>query len=274
MRLAPALFLCVLCALCGPAPAFSDGFDELALEFTVSGKRVAAKPLAELKKALKSHRIEYRDPFLQKTKHYEAFALKDVLELAFGARWKEPAYSDVIFRALDGYESVGPLEKLKEDGPYLAFADLDEPAGSWEPIGMHKADPGPFYLVWTGPDQNVEHQYPWPWQVESIRLVEFKDQYPRVFPKGAAEDSPAYKGFLTFKGRCMRCHSISREGGKIGPDLNAPKSVVEYRSTDMIKEFIRHPSQYRYTYMPDHPDLTDENLDQLIEYFRFESRRN
>ena len=62
---------------------------------------------------------------------------------------------------------------------------------------------------------------------------------------------------------------MNRQGGEIGPDLNAPKSIVEYRSEFMIKELIKHPSKYRYTHMPDHPDLSEADLNNLIEYFNY-----
>ena len=99
--------------------------------------------------------------------------------------------------------------------------------------------------------------------------MRFPDQYPLVYPDGAGKDSAAYKGYEIFKGRCVRCHSMNQQGGKVGPDLNAPRSIVTYRSEYMIKEFIKHPSVYRYTQMPDHPDLTDGDLNNLIAYFRY-----
>jgi cytochrome c1 len=62
---------------------------------------------------------------------------------------------------------------------------------------------------------------------------------------------------------------MNQQGGKVGPDLNAPRSIVTYRSEYMIKEFIKHPSVYRYTQMPDYPDLTVQDLNNLIAYFRY-----
>jgi len=62
---------------------------------------------------------------------------------------------------------------------------------------------------------------------------------------------------------------MNQQGGKIGPDLNAPQSIVTYRSENMIKEFIKHPSKYRYSQMPDHPDLSDQDLNNIISYFYY-----
>ncbi|HVY55954.1 MAG TPA: cytochrome c [Thermodesulfobacteriota bacterium] len=237
------------------------------LKFLASGKPVDEITLDVMKSKLKAYKVELYDIEYKKEKRYEGFKIEDVLRLAYGGRLDNPDYTDIAFVALDGYESVSLLPKMKEAGGYIVFEDLD--ADHWEPVGREQADPGPFYLVWTGKEQTPENEYPWPWQIGSVNIMRFPDQYPLVYPAGAKADSPAYKGYEIFKGRCVRCHSMNQQGGKVGPDLNAPRSIVTYRSEYMIKEFIKHPSQYRYTQMPDHTDLTDQDLNDLIAYFRY-----
>jgi len=227
-----------------------------SIEFQIAGRTVNVFKLSALKSKLEPRRIELYDIEYKKSKRYEGFALGDVLRLGFGDELKSPEYN-----------AVAPLSKVSEPGGYIVYADLD--SGKWEPVGTQGVDPGPFYLVWTGKEQTPQNEYPWPWQIASINLMRFQDQYPLVFPKGAAMDSAVYKGYELFKGRCVRCHSMNGQGGKVGPDLNAPKSIVEYRSDYMIKEFIKHPSKYRYTHMPDNPDLTESDLDNLLAYFRY-----
>ena len=63
------------------------------------------------------------------------------------------------------------------------------------------------------------------------------------------------------------CHSINGEGGKVGPELNVPMSIVEYRSAVQLKAFIRNPERFRYTTMPAHEHLSDKDLDALLAYF-------
>ena len=60
---------------------------------------------------------------------------------------------------------------------------------------------------------------------------------------------------------------MNGEGGSVGPDLNVPRSIVEYRPADQIKAYVRNPQSFRYTSMPAHPHLTDADLDALVAYF-------
>lgn len=259
--------LLLLAALALPASAA-----DVTLELRKAGVKERSVTLAELKSALRSQKLEFYSPFSKKVKHYEAWPLRDVLNYAYGAEWTKPEWSDGIFVAVDGYQAVGTLEKLNEEGGYLAFRDLDKDRG-WEGVGTHNADPGPFFVVWTKEGQDTDHQYPWPWQVAALDLVRFTTRYPEVLPRGAKESSPAGRGFALFKGRCFRCHSVNQQGGKIGPELNVPKSVTEYRTKKMVQEFIKRPSEYRVTYMPDHRDLSQRDLDDLYEYLKLKSKQ-
>ncbi len=235
-----------------------------SLKFEISGGLIKEYNLDQLRDELNPHRIEFVDPYYGKKKRYEAFALQDVLQLGFGDKWESPKYTDVAFGALDGYTAITNISKLFDTGGYIVYTDLDY--SNWEPISDRQIRPGPFYLVWTGEEQTTPNEYPWPWKLTSIDLIKFQSQFPKVIPKGAMPDSPEYMGFQIFEGRC---HAINGQGGVVGPDLNAPQSIVSYRSENMIREFIKNPSKYRHTQMPDHPDLSNQDLDNLISYFNY-----
>lgn len=237
-----------------------------SLGFVQSGLGTRALSLSQMKAYLPVSDLAIFDTEYGKPKRYRGFALAQVLELAFGAGWQGQDYTEMVFSALDGYASVSTLEKLGEPGGFIVFEDRDHPG--WEPIGRNRANPGPFYLVWARPGQSSAHEYPWPWQLAKIELVRFKDRYPAVYPANVDRNASTYAGFLTFKGRCMRCHAMNQQGGMVGPDLNAPQGITEYRSAEMLKAFILQPSQFRYTRMPDHTDLSDADLDGLLDYFR------
>ena len=97
--------------------------------------------------------------------------------------------------------------------------------------------------------------------------------YTHVAPEGEPEGAPAWRGLAVFRAQCIACHAMNGEGGKIGPDLNVPRSIVEYRPVDQLKAFIRNPAAFRYTSMPSQLHLSDAQLDALLDYFRFMSNR-
>jgi len=250
--------------------SYADANPELKI--LLSGKKEKTLSLSVMKQALKQYKITLNDPYYNKEKQYQAFKLKDVLNLAYGNKWFSGDFTDLTFRAYDGYESIAVISNLEHEGGYLVFKDLDYQ--DWEPISFTKAYPGPFYVIWTGKDQTAQNGFPWPWQLETINLVRFTDQFPEIVPKTADKNSSVYKGYVLFKSRCLRCHSINGQGGKIGPDLNAPKNILEYRPADFVKSYIKDPSVYRFTHMPDHKDLSNSDLDNLIEYFTYNMKEN
>ncbi|WP_299012880.1 cytochrome c [uncultured Photobacterium sp.] len=234
------------------------------LVFSEEGEVVKTVTLDEMKKQLSIHQVDIYDPHYGKDKRYLGFSLHDVMALAYGKAWEGKQTTDVNFIAQDGYQAVATFEKLIEQGGYIIYHDVDLP--EWELIGHNQSNPGPFYLVWKGKKQTPKQAYPWPYQLAAINTVEFQRQYPAIYPNGVQTDSSVYNGFKLFKARCMKCHALDKQGGKVGPDLNAPKNIMAYRSSDMLREYIRQPSKFRYTQMPDHTDLSFDQIDRLLDY--------
>lgn len=241
------------------------------LTFQAAGKTVATFSKDALRKKIAPRTTTFFDPLYGKKKTYECLPIKEVMALAYGPDWRKSELTEVVMTALDGYASVADAAKLSEDGGCLALGDKEYP--NWEPVERKASNPAPFYLSWSGENQTTKNDYPWPYQMQSINLVKFADRFPEVMPKGAAPDSPAYRGFVVFKNQCLRCHAINRQGGKIGPDLNAPQSVTAYHPKEFITAYIRQPSKFRYTEMPDHTHLSDADLENLYQYFLLKSRQ-
>lgn len=259
------LFLLLSCA---PASAADDA----AISFQRSGSEVRRLTIAQIAAAVPPQVVKLQDQMRgNKAKTYKAFPVKDVVALAYGKDWGSFPETEASIVALDGYASMSSAAKLAEDGGWLAFEDVDTPG--WEPIGRKSANPGPFYLVWAGDKQSRVNEYPWPYQIATINLVRFAERFPEVVPAGAKEGSPETRGFAIFKGQCLRCHAINTQGGKIGPDLNAPRSVTSYRTKAWIKSYVRQPSKYRYTEMPDHGHLSDRDLEDLYAYLRLKAKQ-
>jgi mono/diheme cytochrome c family protein len=191
-----------------------------------------------------------------------------VLERGFGAPAAALGGEEVLLRALDGYTRATDGAVLAEPGGYLAFADADRKDGGFDPIDYRQADPAPFYLVWKGAGEKDVVRYPWPYQLAEIEVVRVEDRFPNAVPRDAAPDSLARRGFDVFRRSCLQCHAINGEGGRVGPELNVPQSIVSYRPEAQLRAFIRDPQQFRYTQMPANPHLTDADLDALLAYFR------
>lgn len=212
------------------------------------------------------------DPYYRKDKTFSAVPLAPILARGFaGVTLCVPGGSDcphdLLLRARDGYTVPLRADRLMEPGAHIAVADLDAGGDGWEPIGPGRADPRPFYLFWTEPHQRSLETHPRPWQLVSIELSRFETRFPHVLPHGLPTDAPAWRGLSLFRDLCIRCHAINREGGRVGPDLNVPQSIVEYRPASQIREYIRDPRRFRYGTMPPHLDLTPADLDALLAYF-------
>ena len=243
------------------------------LRFVREGAEVAHADVPAITRACAVTTVEVDDPNYGARKRYRACPLAEVLAYGFGAPPRSLGRADVFIRAWDGYDKPTSAERLAEDGAWLAFGDADRPELGWTPLGPKAIDPGPFYLVWSKRAQRDRATYPWIWQVAEFEVVDFRKKYPHVAPDGVPRDAPAWQGFEVFRGECIACHAVNREGGTAGPDLNVPQSIVEYRPVAQIRAYIRDPRTFRYGNMPAHPDLSDADLDALVAYFRAMSRR-
>ena len=96
-----------------------------------------------------------------------------------------------------------------------------------------------------------------------------------------ASDPPVQEGKAIFMSRCASCHNINKT--LTGPAL---AGVDERRSIDWIINFV-HSSQTMVKKgdkdavalfekfkvpMPDHPDLTNDNIKSIVEYIKLESK--
>lgn len=235
------------------------------LRFLRDDREVRRLDLAAFRATCGETVITVDDPYAGGTRRYAACPLRAVLEMGFGAPVASLAGQDVVFRALDGYTRPATPERLAEDGAFVAFADAG--SASFAPLGAQAIDPSPFYVVWTGAAQKDPHVYPWPYQLDAIEVTDLARQWPHIVPTGLPADGPAFAGYRIFRGECIACHAMNREGGTVGPDLNVPQSIVEYRPVAQIKDYIRDPAIFRYTKMPAHPHLTAADLDALVAYF-------
>lgn len=236
------------------------------LDFVRDGAVVKHLDAADLAKACTLETVEVEDVYYESHKRYRACPLVNVLTAGFGVPPAQLDAEDVLFRALDGYVKPSSLARVTEAGGFVAFQEADRPDG-FAPMGRRALDPGPFYVVWTKPEQRDSHRYPWPYQLAAIELTSVPKKFPHTVPQGIPATAPAWRGYGIFRTDCIACHSVNGEGGAVGPDLNVPRSIVEYRPIAQLKEYIRNPAAFRYGNMPAHEYLTPEDLDGLVAYF-------
>jgi mono/diheme cytochrome c family protein len=258
-------------ALLLPSTSLATG---AVLRFERDGELLRELPLPALRSACPEATVEVaRDPYYLRRKRFEALPLACVLAQGFGAA---PGPDETLFfRARDGYLKPASGSRLAESGAWLAFADADRAdAGltGWDPIDRRQVDPAPFYVVWSGEGQDDPHRYPWPYQLVAVEIASLASRFPHTEPRSAEPGSPARQGYAIFGSECIACHAVNGEGGRVGPDLNVPQSIVEYRPAEQIKAYIRDPGAFRHTSMPAHRHLSDDQLDALVAYFEVMKR--
>ncbi len=216
--------------------------------------------LKYLQSKLTSKIITVDDLVYKKKKTYEGFPLTEVLKL-YGLS------GTIEFHCADGYKPILELSKIEIGQPFLVFRDVEAKNGNWEffEVGKSKKLPEPFYLVWTRPVEEAQ----WPYQIVGISQIDFSKKYSKIYPPELKKLSGSIKsGFDIFRNHCLKCHSINLEGGELGPELNIPKNITEYRNKKYLRAFILDSNAYRFrSTMPPFKDiLTIKQIDEVLAY--------
>lgn len=228
-----------------------------------------SRDLTSLLGGLQPRLVKTMDPHYKREKQFYGVQLARLItqlwpDLA-GADPKDAP--DFEFQALDGYKVRLSMALAQNPAAFLVFADKDH--ASFEPVGERALDPAPLYLVWEGNELTDLTTHPRPWGITQLRRLRPDQDLELTIPQnGFGTDQAAKGGHVLFARDCIRCHSINQQGGKLGPDLNIPQNILEYRPEDQVRAYIKDPLTFRYGLMPAHPNLSEADLDQLIAYLR------
>jgi len=170
---------------------------------------------------------------------------------------------EVTFICKDGYAPTVSLSQLLEADGYIAIRDAHS-TKEWEDELVERFSPA--YLVWDITIKDQKHAFPY--GVTKIKFVKKKEVYSHATPQ--TENASVQSGFTIFKQNCIKCHSINRDGGELGPELNYPKNITEYWKPEQLKLFIKNPASFRSnSKMPSLTAITDQEIDRIVEYLKF-----
>ncbi len=204
------------------------------------------------------------DPVFKREKKYEAIPLKPYLEKLIVTQNLDTANTEIIFLCKDGYNPSLSLAKVMNAEPFLAIKDIEAVAGkNWADTLNGKW--APFYLVWTNHSEGTIG-YTWPYGLKFLQFKASNTAYKAAMPS----DKKQLAGFKLYKAKCMKCHSINKVGGVMGPEFNIPKNITEYWQTKDIKAFVKNPYAYRYnSKMPPVENIQGNEIDLILDYLTY-----
>jgi mono/diheme cytochrome c family protein len=196
---------------------------------------------------------------------YNGFSINSLLDSIIRINNFDTTDGMLVFECSDGYRPVIELSKMYGyPKGYIAFKDLDSSIrDNWADSIKDKFNP--YYLVWDDVEKN-DQSFAWPYGLISIKLTSlklvFKDAYP---------NNPSFKnGFTLFRTHCMKCHSVNKVGGSMGPEFNVPKNITEYWRDEDIVAFAKNPNAYRRgSVMPAISTITNSDYKEIVAYIRY-----
>ena len=210
------------------------------------------------------------DPVYHKQKKYNAVSASLLIKNEINLTKIDSKNTKIVFECIDGYKPEMPLELFLNSNPYLAYRDIDAPKGSnWEAIikDGNEMNAEPFYIVYTSVSEK-DTQYKWPYNLVRINLEPLNKSTIELYP---LKNRKLESGYTLFKNQCLTCHAINGIGGKMGPELNYPKSVTEYWKEKELVDYIVNPASFRNKVKMPTLGITKQQSQKIVDYLKYMS---
>jgi len=197
--------------------------------------------LTEMLSEFPSIEVEILEFLENRQMTFRGIAVNALFDKVYGEGWRDR--EEVLFTALDGYQSSIPVEQFLQYDSFVAYEYADttkRPSFVLTKDSDGKLiDLGPFWLVWDNiskPSLQGTVSYGWPYQLASFELVTFAERYPNSVPPTNSSDN-VQNGFLATRVYCMSCHKVKGDGGNKAPDL-IQEDLISTKSDERLKQLI------------------------------------
>jgi hypothetical protein len=185
-----------------------------------------------------------------------------------------PGADTLLATCSDKYTSIFTVAFIAKYRPFLVLEINGKGPEHWPPPGL-SYNPGP-YVITVSPNLvpgvvhflDIEHKKPW--GVTTLEVADFADRYRGAYSgKWASLPAGAQRGRDIWINSCASCHP-GPEGTFSGTKAGRPFQVIAaYAGYDrsFFMRYVRDPkSLVASAKMEPHPDYTDEQLSDLIEF--------
>jgi len=192
--------------------------------------------------------------------------------------WKalnpEPGADTFLAMCSDQYTSIFTSSFIAKYRPFLVLEINGLGPEKWPPPGL-TYNPGPYVITVSAglvPEVasylDLEHKKPW--GVTTLEVASFADRYKGAYMGKWASLSPAgQRGRLIWINSCASCHpgpASTFSGTKAGRPFQVIAAYAGYDRSFFMK-YVRDPkSLVASAKMEPHPDYSDEELSDLIEF--------
>lgn len=264
-------FLVVISSLnsCDQKPGNNKQITGSTMAETASNKQevyIDLKKVLSQNNHIKTSDIDVKyDHFFKTSKKFRGYFINTLLDSVIKSVRFDTAHAILIFECIDGYRPVMDLSKIYGDAKgYIVFEDLDSNLKKNWPDSIDKKF-SPFYLAWDDVKKE-DDSFMWPYGLTGLKLMSANQEYETIYPY---KDAALVNGFYLFRQNCIKCHSINKIGGTMGPEFNVPRNITEYWKEQDILSFAKNPSAFRYSsHMPAITNVPDTDLLEIIRYIK------